>query len=209
MRRFVAASAAFCCAALAAGPLAALQAETPAPATPEVVAAAAPPTEELPDPATLKMPDLAFAPTPEIVADYDKYFYFHRESTGFLDAYNDVKECDALASGISYYGGNSAAMAGATVQYGVLAAGLGTAIGSVVADAIFGSAERRKMRRVNMRNCMGFKGYQRYPLTHDLWEKFNFEEGMGRKQETVRQDALVLQALVASGPKPLTGALPL
>ncbi len=100
-------------------------------------------------------------------------------------------------------------MAGATAQYGVLAAGLGSAIGSAIADAIFGSAERRKMRRINLRNCMGFKGYQRYPLTHDLWEKFNFEEGMGRKREGVRQEALVLQALVASGPTPQTGELPL
>ena len=218
MRRFAAAGAAFCCAALAVGPAGAQEQAavaqpqsafaglaTPAQASP----AAVPATEELPDPATLTMPALAFTPTPEIEADYDKYFYFHRPNTGFLDAYADVKECDALASGISYYGGANPAMASAFSQYGVLAAGLGSAIGSAVADAIFGSAERRKMRRINLRNCMGFKGYQRYPLAHDLWSEFNFEEGMGRKREGVRQDALMLQALVAAGPKPQTQELPL
>lgn len=158
---------------------------------------------ELPDPATLERPKLDFAPTPQDEADFDKFFYFHREGTSFPEAYADVRECDALASGSSIYlGGNSGALAGATAQYGVLAAGIGSAVGSLLADAIFGSAARRQQRRVNLRNCMGFKGYQRYGLSGDLWKKFNFEEGLGRKKEGERDDALEIQALVASGPKP-------
>lgn len=162
---------------------------------------------ESPDPAKLKMPALAFAPNPMIEADYDKYFYFHRAGTSFAEAYTDIKECDALASGISLYMGNSAVMNGAMAQYGVLTAGIGSALGSVLADAIFGSAERRKIRRINLRNCMFFKEYQRYGLTHELWDSFNFEEGMGRKREGVREQALQLQALVASGPMPQTKEL--
>jgi len=155
------------------------------------------------DPASLTMPELTFAATPEDVAAYDKYFYFHRPDTSFSEAYVDIKECDALSSGISYYGGgDSAAMAGAMAQYGVLAGGVGGAIGSLLADAIFGSAERRRQYKVNLRNCMGFKAYHRYGLSQDLWKKFNFEEGNGRKRESEREAALQLQALVASGPVP-------
>lgn len=163
---------------------------------------------ELPDPATLTRPKLEFTPTPQDEADFDKYFYFHREGTTFAEAYADIRECDALASGSSIYlGGNSAAIAGATAQYGVLAAGIGSAVGSLLADAIFGSAARRQQRRINLRNCMGFKDYQRYGLTGELWKDFNFEEGHGRKKEGERDDALELQALVASGPKPTTKEL--
>ena len=92
-------------------------------------------------------------------------------------------------------------------QYGALAGGIGGALGSAIADAIFGSAARRQQRRINLRNCMGFKGYQRYGLSEDLWKEFNFEEGLGRKKENERDDALELQALVASGPKPTTKEL--
>jgi hypothetical protein len=158
---------------------------------------------ELPDPATLTMPKLGYEATPQVEDDFDKYFYFHRDGTSFAEAYGDIRECDALASGASIYlGGSSAAMAGAMAQYGVLAAGIGSAVGSVLADAIFGSAARRQQRRTNLRNCMGFKGYQRYGTSGDNWKEFNFEEGHGRKKEGERDDALELQALVASGPKP-------
>jgi len=54
---------------------------------------------------------------------------------------------------------------------------------------------------------MGFKEYQRYGLTGELWKDFNFEEGHGRKKEGERDNALELQALVASGPKPTTKEL--
>jgi hypothetical protein len=148
------------------------------------------------------MPVLAYQATPEIEADFDKYFYFHREGTSFAEAFADIKECDALASGSSIYmGGDNAAMNAAVAQYG-MAGAVGGVIGSVLADAIFGSAARRQQRRTNLRNCMGFKGYGRFGLSGDLWKEFNFEEGHGRKKEGVREEALELQALVASGPRP-------
>jgi hypothetical protein len=151
------------------------------------------------------MPRLDFAPTAQDAADYEKYFYFHREGASFAEARGDVKECDALASGISVYSNNAAV---ASAAYGgVLAAGIGAAIGSIIDDAISGSALRRKIRRINMRNCMGFKGYQRYGLRKELWEVFNFEEGNGRKRNDVREAALLRQARVASGPKPQQQAL--
>lgn len=186
---------------------AAATAASPAPPA-EVEASARAASYDIPDPASLKAPTLTFTATPEIEADYDKYFYFHRDGTSFAEAYADIRECDALASGSSIYmGADSASMGAAMAQYGALAGGVGGIIGSAIADAIFGSAERRKQRRMSMRNCMGFKGYQRYGLSGDLWKDFNFEEGMGRKKEGIRDDAMTLQALVASGPKPATKEL--
>ena len=179
-----------------------------APPPPAVTGTVAAPVYDLPDPATLTRPKLDFAPTPEITADFDKYFYFHRSDTSFVDAFNDIRECDALASGSNIYmGANDAAVGAAMAQYGVLAGGVGGALGGLMADAIFGSAARRQQRRINLRNCMGFKGYQRYGLSGDLWKEFNFEEGHGRKKEGERNEALEQQALVASGPKPTTKEL--
>lgn len=149
--------------------------------------------------AKIEMPDLKFTETPEDVQDYDKYFFFHREGTTFDEAYADIKECDALASGIRFFAGN------AQVPYpyaGTMAGAIGGAIGNALADAIFGSAERRRIRRVNLRNCMGFKEYRRYGMERERWQNFNFEEGNGREKEALRDAALLMQARVASGPKP-------
>ena len=61
---------------------------------------------------------------------------------------------------------------------GTMAGALGGAIGSAMASAIFGSAEKRRARRVNMRTCMHFKGYDRFGLPKSVWDGFNFEEGL-------------------------------
>lgn len=152
-----------------------------------------------PDPATLTMPVLQFTETAGDVGDYDKYYYFHRDDVNFDQAYTDILECDALASGISYY--PSVLGPGYVTQYGIGGV-IGEALGLALNDAIHGSARRREIRRINMRNCMGFKGYDRYGLKKDLWKEFNFEEGLGREEEASRRLALAVQALVASGPKP-------
>ena len=181
--------------------------EAAAPSVTPAPAQAAPLTggEAIPDPSKLTMPPLEFIATAGNEDDFNKYFYFHRDNTSFEEAYTDIRECDALASGSNIYmGADSGATAAAMTQYGPLAGAVGGAIASVAMDAIFGSAARREQRRVNIRNCMGFKQYQRYGLSRDLWTAFNFEEGLGRKREPVRLQALATQALVASGPKPHT-----
>lgn len=161
-----------------------------------------PPTRHFSDEevAAIPMPDLNFSENPEDVENYDKYFYFSREATGFDEAYADIKECDALASGIRVYTGGSA-----TIPYPyayTVAGAIGGAIGSAMVDAIFGSAERRRIRRVNMRNCMGFKGYARYGMEREHWQAFNFEEGNGALAGEKRETYLLMQAKVASTSKP-------
>ncbi len=168
----------------------------------------APLVEDIPDPATLTMPALAFTEIPDNADGFKKYFYFHRAGTTYQDAYRDIRECDALASGSNIYmGASDGAIAGAMANYGMLAGSVGGVVGGMIADAIFGSALRREQRRTNLRNCMSFKGYGRYGLSKDLWVAFNFEEGLGRKREPVRLRVLALQALVASGPAPTTKEL--
>lgn len=150
----------------------------------------------------VEMPNLSFAPDPLIAADFDKYFFFHRDSTEFSQAYADVTECDSLASGINFYlGANDALIGNSIAQYGAAGA-VGGVIGGLVADAIFGSAERRRIKRVNVRNCMFYKGYDRYGLEKELWQGFHFEEGLSRENAKDREAALLKQARVASGPKP-------
>lgn len=153
--------------------------------------------------AAVAMPSLAFDAAGVDPADFEKYFIFHRSGTSFAEAYSDITECDALASGISIYRGVDAGqMASQMMQYGVLAGAIGGAIANVMVDAIFGSAERRKARRVNLRNCMYYKGYDRYGLAKEPWQEFNFEEGLSKAEPKVRAEKLLMQARVASGPVP-------
>jgi hypothetical protein len=160
-----------------------------------------PPTQKfsVEEVAKIEMPDLSFKETPEDIDAYSKYFYFHRDNTSFDDAYADVKECDALAAGIRFHAGRT------DVAYpyaGTIGGVIGGAIGNALADAIFGAAERRRIRRINLRNCMAFKDYQRYGMAKERWQAFNFEEGNGTVQGEKRESYLLKQALVASGPMP-------
>ncbi len=156
------------------------------------------------DAATIAMPELQFAASPEVEKDFDKYYYFHRADTDFGGALADVRDCDNLARGLASPYGNM----DTPYPYNMTATGLiGGAIANVMVAAIFGSAQLRATRRVNMRRCMYYKGYQRFGLPKETWQKFNFEEGFGALEEKKRQAFLMQQAKVASGPMPVTAVL--
>lgn len=151
--------------------------------------------------AKLEMPQLAFTATPADEQDYDKYFYFVGTGVSYADAYRDIIECDGYARGLSH----SVRYNRYDVPYpytGTMAGAIGGALGNALAAAIYGSAEKRRLRRTNMRQCMGFKGYRRYGLAKPLWETFHFEEGHSDFPEDKRHDYLKRQALVASSAKP-------
>ena len=151
------------------------------------------------DPATIQVPDINFVETPEMAANFDKYFFFWREDTSFETALGDIRECDDYARGVSFHTNYSNPyMYG---QYG-MAGALGGAIGAAIADAIFGSAARRRMRWQNLRICMGYKEYGRYGLPKDRWEAFNFSEGNSKVSERRRLVFLQQQARIASGARP-------
>jgi hypothetical protein len=166
------------------------------------------PDPATPDPVTIALPKLDFVATPQDEDDFDKYYYFHREATGFAEAYADIGECDALSSGRPIYVDRTVVYTHQNTTYGLIGSAIGNVIGSVIDNAMRAAATR-KLRRINMRNCMGFKGYQRYGISKDLWQAFNFEEGYGRKAEELRETALRQQARVASGAKPQQKALSL
>ncbi|WP_186728724.1 hypothetical protein [Sphingomonas panacisoli] len=147
------------------------------------------------DAASVKMPKLDYKSDGTEAGDFDKYYTFRRADTDFATAYADIAECDGYARGLQ---------SGVTYQQvpypyaATLAGAVGGAIGNAMAVAIFGSAEKRRARRVNMRTCMNFKGYARYGLPKSLWDDFNFEEGLGSVNEEKRHRYLMQQALVAS-----------
>ncbi|MEM7703682.1 MAG: hypothetical protein AAF251_17225 [Pseudomonadota bacterium] len=152
--------------------------------------------------AAVEMPTLGFDVRKAKVKDFKKYYYFHRDETSFEEAFADLTECDALSSGLAAYTGDREPYPGYyATQYGIGGV-IGGVLGNMLADAIYGSSERRALRRINMRNCMGFKGYQRYGVPKKLWKEFNFEEGGGREDDEIREAALMQQAKVASGLKP-------
>lgn len=156
------------------------------------------------DPDSIAIPSLAFDLTPANVADFDKYYYFHRDGTDFRTALTDLLECDGMARGLS----SSRGWVDTPYPYNMSAAGAaGGIIGNLLVSAIFGSAEIRRLRRVSMRNCMFYKGYQRYGLDKEIWEDFNFEEGLDGVSEEARIGYLRQQARIASGTRPQQEAL--
>jgi hypothetical protein len=135
------------------------------------------------------------APADKAAKDNDKTV-FHRPGTDFDTALADVQECDGYARGISYHIG------GGPVPYpyaGTIAGAVGGAIGTALADAIFGAAERRKLRRRNMRTCMGFKDYTRFEVSEAAWHSYAFadEDAEGEEKRLLR---LRTHAKIASAP---------
>lgn len=154
---------------------------------------------QVPDVGSVAMPKLDFAATAQDQADFDKYYYFHRAGTPFEAALSDLRECDGMARGLD--SGFGYAQPGYPYA-GTMAGAAGGVIANLMIAAIFGSAEKRRIRRVNMRRCMHYKGYDRFGLQKGLWEEFNFEEGLSGLSEAKRQGYLAQQAKVASGPRP-------
>jgi len=149
----------------------------------------------IPDPTKVELPDLSGATSAADEGDFDKYFYFHRANTTFEQALTDLRECDGYARGLaSPFGYQEAGYPYA----GTMAGAVGGAIGNLMVAMIFGSAELRKARRSNMRRCMNYKGYDRYGLNKDVWQQFNFEEGLKSVKEDDRQRMLAEQAKAAS-----------
>lgn len=154
--------------------------------------------------AAVPRPSIAFTATGAEAKDFDKYYVFHRPATDLATAYADLVECDGYARGLQ---SEIPYEKGAIPVYGFDGGIIGATIGSAMADAVHGSAARRRLRRVNMRACMHFKGYDRYGLPKETWERFNFEEGLRSISEERRKIFLIQQAMVSSGAVPQGEAL--
>ena len=64
---------------------------------------------------------------------------------------------------------------------------------AVLAGAIVEPSVKGTLSRINIRRCMGFKGYKLHILTKDLWRQLNAGDDV---------TGLKLQAEIASGPPP-------
>lgn len=156
-----------------------------------------------PDPADIIAPNVNVAPSRGDENDYDTYFYFHKTGVTYQRAFADLDECRMFAEAgqltsippIFVPLGNTLVKedrfkgSDVMLRYGL--------VGSIIVGVIVANAEDDN-RRATMRRCMMYKGYNRYGTSSDVWD--DIDRG---------PDALKLarQALIASGPQPLAGAI--
>ena len=154
----------------------------------------------LPDPATIQVPDVT-AGTPERDASGDaKYFYFQKDGVSFERAAADFTECFGYANPPippvrlpAFVLLEETAPRGGSIgpsPYGL--------VGEVIGAILMPSLNRRNAMG-NMRVCMGYKAYRRYPTTKEAYVALN--EG-----DDLRASILML-AKIASGPTPQSESL--
>jgi hypothetical protein len=149
-----------------------------------------------PDPATLTLPDMTPTRDPDVISDGWRHFYFHRAGVTYAEAYADFRDCYRfLPTSSATFGLLPATrlwnrrMPGAPApppayNYGV--------VGAIIGGMVMSTLHRRDMQS-RMRRCMEPRGYVRYPLKEDVWE---------RLIDNYSQVSIALQALAASGPAP-------
>lgn len=147
-----------------------------------------------PAPESVTLPDMSSSSDPAIAGDGWKYFYFHKQGVSYDHAYADFNECyrflpspgasPALPMFAPWREKPGSRPITATPAYGL--------VGSIIGGMVAGPIERRA-RQSRMRRCLEPRGYVRYPLAKDSWEKLidNYSER-----------SIAMQAKAASGPRP-------
>lgn len=146
-----------------------------------------------PDPAALVLPSLDGS-DPSVAREGWKYFYFHKEGATYEQAYGDFAECyrfmpsSSVTSGklpmfVPWVERQGARAAPNTNSYGL--------VGIAIAAIIDGPLTRRS-RQSRLRRCLEPRGYVRYPIAKESWQKL-FD---------VTDESIALQAKAASLPKP-------
>lgn len=148
----------------------------------------------IPDPASISVPDVTPSSDPKIKSDGYKFYYFHRSGTSFDDAYRDLTECRghlvtggaaAVPGFIPWDEAHQRKIPQRIQPYGLV----GGALAAIILPKMERGARSNKMRR-----CMGTRGYARYAITEESWNRLN--EGDERQ-------LILMQAKLASGPKPV------
>ncbi|MDR6848144.1 hypothetical protein J2X47_002362 [Sphingomonas sp. BE270] len=152
----------------------------------------------LPDPATINVPDISPSTDPKVRAEGYKFYYFHNPTVRFSEAYQDFAECRAHLTGaglvkvpgfIPWDESHRRKAIKPVPIYGL--------VGDIIGDIILPKLERG-MRSNKMRRCMGTRGYERYPISETVWKALN---------EGDEQQVRLMQAKIASGPKPQDAAV--
>ena len=148
-----------------------------------------------PDPATLTMPDMTPTRDRDVIEDGWKHFYFHKTGVSYEEAYADLAECYrflpvlGVPNTLPGFTPWNEPLIGRPVAAGPNPYGL---IGVGIAAVVAGPLERRAYQS-RMRRCMEPRGYVRYPLREEVWE---------RLLDDYSARSIALQALAASGPTP-------
>lgn len=147
----------------------------------------------LPDPATITVPDLSGSADPAVVSNGWKYFFFRRDGVGFAEAHADFTDC------FRFLGANdwSTVKLGRFVPWDSNPGKKGEympnpygLVGSLIGAMIEGTLVRRDLQ-AKMRRCMEPRGYTRYGVAEEIWEKVT---------ALPRDQSIAVLAKIASGP---------
>lgn len=151
-------------------------------------------SSEIPDPSSVTLPDISTARVREASNDGWKYFYFHKQGVSFAAAYADLKECyrflpvagasPLLPMFVPWTEEPGFKELTPTSPYGL--------VGDLIGGMVLGPLERRA-RQSRMRRCLEPRGYVRFALPKDSWE---------RLIDNYSERSVALQAKAASGPRP-------
>jgi hypothetical protein len=147
------------------------------------------------DPATVLVPDLSGSSDPAVVANGWKYFFFQRIGVSYAEAHADLSECFRFLEPASWASvqlsrfvpWESKPGAKSTAQQYNFTYGL---VGALMMSAIEGTLERRDYQ-AKMRRCMETRGYTRYGVAEEIWEKV---------RALPPEQSIAVQAKIASGP---------
>lgn len=155
----------------------------------------------LPGAATITAPDVA-AGIPERDSSGDaKYFYFQKPGMTFERAVADFRECFGYANPpippvllpafvlLEETAPGGGRVAGPS-PYGLI----GEAVGALLVPVM-----KRRNAMGNMRICMGYKAYRRYPTTKSAYLVLNEGDDL--------HASILMLAKIASGPAPATESL--
>ena len=147
----------------------------------------------LPDPATITVPDLSHSSDPEVVSNGWKYFFFQREGVSFAEAHADFTDCFRFLSPNDWSSIKLDRFApwngtpGRKSEYIPSPYGL---VGALISGMIEGTLIRRELQ-AKMRRCMEPRGYTRYGVAEEVWE---------RVTALPREQSIAVLARIASGP---------
>lgn len=146
----------------------------------------------LPDPATIIVPDLSGSADPVVVDNGWKYFFYHRADTSFAEAHADIADCYRFLTPAGW--GNVTLPrfvpwvekpAGERYDTNNQAGLVGLAIGGMIEGTL-----SRRDRQSKMRRCMEPRGYTRYGVAEEIWEKV---------ADMPPAQGIAVQAKIASG----------
>jgi hypothetical protein len=162
--------------------------------------------EAIPDPATVEVPEITGGREENVVKDGWKHFYFWRADTTFEQAYADFADCYRFlpVPGSSLEVNRFVAWQGPDAQRHVVPyenyqQGLvGVVVYAALGALVDGPLERRATQS-RMRRCLEPRGYQRFPVPEETWEKIDDGYSMA---------SIAVKAKLASGPHPDAEPLP-